>query len=390
MHRERETPHRSRCVIRTESLPVRALLGRRLVFPLFLAAASSAEARAQQSDVSIGPFVSYFPSISTSPLAGLALTLANGPLALRASGHLSLEDPNSSTTSSSSRPWGADADALLVLGGYGRRILAPYVFAGIGTSVTETDGFRDEERGWSYGAGLSVPLGSVLDIWGETRRRMSQFVLPTAYDAPTPRQELRFGISFHVGRSGGSPSRNRASDDSRISVIPAGIPVSIPSTSSTGTAARVLPTADRYVGVKYRWGGTSPSGGFDCSGFTQYVFAKHGVELPRTSRQQANVGMPMPADWRALSAGDLVMFEEGGRIGHVAIYAGRNRIIHSSSSGGGVRYDDLSTRRGRWFAEHMVAARRVTPDSRGLLLDLAKAFAGAAVELDPPDKAPRP
>jgi cell wall-associated NlpC family hydrolase len=375
-------------VIRTDAPTVRASFGRRLVLPLILAAASFADARAQQSDVSIGPFVSYFPSISASPLAGLALTLANGPLALRGSGHLSLDDPNRSTTASTSRPWGADADALLILGGYGRRILAPYVFAGVGTSVTEYDGFRDEERGWSYGAGLSVPLGSVLDIWGETRQRMSQFVLPTANNAPTPRQELRFGISFHVGRS--SSSRSRSSDDSRITVIPSGSPVSIPSTGSIGTAARVLPTADRYVGVKYRWGGTSPSGGFDCSGFTQYVFAKHGVELPRTSRQQASVGMPLPADWRSLSAGDLVMFDEGGRIGHVAIYAGRNRIIHSSSSGGGVRYDDLSTRRGRWFAEHMVAARRVTPDSHGLLLDLAKAFAGVAVELDPPDKAPRP
>ena len=123
----------------------------------------------------------------------------------------------------------------------------------------------------------------------------------------------------------------------------------------------------------------------------QYVFAKQGVSLPRTARQQAQVGTAIPADWRAVAPGDLVMFEENGRIGHVAIYAGGNRIIHSSSSGGGVRYDNLSTERGDWFVDHMVAARRVTPDARGLLLDLSRGFAnGAEVQFDGPDHAPRP
>jgi cell wall-associated NlpC family hydrolase len=372
-------------VIRVDTLSVRASVGRRLIASSLLVAASTSEARAQQSDVSVGAFLSYLPSISSSPLAGLALTLANGPMALRASGHLALENADASLASSSSRSWGVDADALLAIGGYGRSTLIPYVFAGVGTSSTDTEGFNDQQHGWSYGGGLSIPLGSALDIWAETRQRMSRFVLPTAYDAPSPRQELRVGLSFHLG-SGSSRSGSR---DGKITVIPSGVPVSIP-TGSSASAARVLPTADQYLGVKYRWGGTSPNTGFDCSGFTQYVFAKHGVRLPRTSSQQATVGAPLPADWRSLSPGDLVMFDEDGRIGHVAIYAGRNRIIHSSSSGGGVRYDDLTTRRGQWYAEHMVAARRVSPDAQGLLVDLAKAFAGVAAQLDPPDKAPRP
>lgn len=373
-------------MIRVDALSVRAFVGRRLIASSLLVAASTSEARAQQSDVSIGAFLSYLPTISSSPLAGLALTLANGPMALRGSGHLSLENLDASTTTAVTRSWGADADALLFLGGWGRSAFAPFVFAGVGTSAADAEGFGDRQQGWSYGAGLSIPLGSALDIWAETRQRMTAFVLPTSYDAPTPRKEFRFGLSFHLGSAS---SRRDASREGSIGVIPSGVPVSIPAGSSA-SAARVLPTADQYVGVKYRWGGTSPNTGFDCSGFTQYVFAKHGVRLPRTSGQQATVGMALPTDWRSLSAGDLVMFEEEGRIGHVAIYAGRNRIIHSSSSGGGVRYDDLTTRRGQWYAEQVVAARRVTPDARGLMLDLAKAFAGIAVQLDPPDKAPRP
>jgi hypothetical protein len=91
-----------------------------------------------------------------------------------------------------------------------------------------------------------------------------------------------------------------------------------------------------------------------------------------------------------VAPGDLVMFADNGPISHVAIYAGHNRIIHSSSSGGGVRYDDLSTQRGNWFVDHMVAARRVTADPRGLLLDLARSFSDVGIQLDAPDHAPKP
>ena len=161
------------------------------------------------------------------------------------------------------------------------------------------------------------------------------------------------------------------------------------------SASRVLPTAKRYLGVPYRWGGTSPRTGFDCSGFVQYVFAKHGTRLPRTSREMASSGQRLRPQWSALEPGDLVLFAEPGeRISHVAIYAGSRRIIHASSSGRRVRYDALDTKRGRWFSRRIVAARRVSPRGAALVSDLLAQHTIDAVvphfPLDPPDRAPRP
>ncbi len=186
--------------------------------------------------------------------------------------------------------------------------------------------------------------------------------------------------------------------------IPVDMPVSIPSGRRRGppvdrpsgrdlpasaTARSVIRTGERYRGIRYRWGGDTPRQGFDCSGFTRYVFAKHGIAIPRTSRQQATVGYRLPRSWRSVRPGDLVMFaNSGGRINHVAIYAGNNRILHSTSSGGGVRYDDLRTQRGAWFRNHMVAARRVVSNGHSLVRALQ------AIDLqfdgsDRPDWAPR-
>lgn len=140
---------------------------------------------------------------------------------------------------------------------------------------------------------------------------------------------------------------------------PSGSRRRIPESPPPSTAAaRVLHTADAYVGVPYVWGGNTPKG-FDCSGFTKYVFAKYGVTLPRTSREQVHAGSGIAPDFRALRPGDLMLFAEPGEaISHVAIYAGNGRIIHASSSNGGVGYTDLNAG-GDWFVAYFVAARRV-------------------------------
>ena len=160
--------------------------------------------------------------------------------------------------------------------------------------------------------------------------------------------------------------------------------------AGAATAVRVLSTAKRYVGVPYRWGGTTPRG-FDCSGYVQYVFARHGVQLPRTSRQQAHAGAKRRTSWSSAAPGDLVMFAEPGEaISHVAIYVGRRRIIPACASGGGVRYDDLDSRRGRWYRQRLVAVRRVTGRGPGVSRALLATLGLTTVPIDPPDHAPRP
>jgi cell wall-associated NlpC family hydrolase len=177
------------------------------------------------------------------------------------------------------------------------------------------------------------------------------------------------------------------------------VPVSVPAESRT--AAAVIPTAERYIGVRYKWGGTTPSGGFDCSGYVQYVFAKHGVKLPRTSRAQAFAGNRVALDFAALRTGDLIMFSQGGidggrAISHVAIYAGDRRIIHSSKSGQGVRYDNLMSSRGQWYRDNAVVARRVgtAAQGRGIVRDLVSELRAQGIRVDFPldvgDFAPKP
>lgn len=130
--------------------------------------------------------------------------------------------------------------------------------------------------------------------------------------------------------------------------------------AASASAARVLATAKQFLGTRYRYGGDTPAEGFDCSGFVQYVYGRHGVELPRTSRLQSSAGVSLPLEVGSLRPGDLLLFAStGSRVNHVAIYIGDNQILHSSAGAGGVVYDDLSTPRGKWYLKRHVASRRV-------------------------------
>lgn len=107
-------------------------------------------------------------------------------------------------------------------------------------------------------------------------------------------------------------------------------------TGSGSFTRRVLAEASKVEGVPYRYGGTSPAQGFDCSGFTRYVFARAGKTIPRTSAAQAATAQRISGS--QLRPGDLIFFRPSGRVSHVAIYAGNGMVWEAPSSGRQVRY----------------------------------------------------
>ncbi|MCS7006170.1 MAG: NlpC/P60 family protein [Thermoleophilia bacterium] len=114
-------------------------------------------------------------------------------------------------------------------------------------------------------------------------------------------------------------------------------------------AAQVVAIAMQYLGVPYKWGGSSPEEGFDCSGFTSYVYAQIGISLPHHAASQYSMGVPVSRD--ALAAGDLVFFSG---LGHVGIYIGGGQFIHAPQTGDVVKISSMSE---RW--DSYVGARRI-------------------------------
>jgi cell wall-associated NlpC family hydrolase len=130
---------------------------------------------------------------------------------------------------------------------------------------------------------------------------------------------------------------------------------------SVVTAAEPVPTmgeraaqvALKAVGVPYRWGGESPSGGFDCSGLVRWAYGRVGLDLPHSSYALYNEGRRV--DESRLEPGDLLFFEG---LGHVGLYLGRGRMVHAPQSGRNVEIVRLG---GLGYGGRLIGARRVVP-----------------------------
>jgi len=108
-----------------------------------------------------------------------------------------------------------------------------------------------------------------------------------------------------------------------------------------GSAAKLIERARQFIGTPYKWGGSGPLG-FDCSGFTQYLYRELGIDLPRVSAQQAASGPRISLD--KLRPGDLVAWDNSSRnngADHIAIYIGDGKVIQAPKPGDAVKISTI-------------------------------------------------
>ena len=136
-------------------------------------------------------------------------------------------------------------------------------------------------------------------------------------------------------------------------------------TAANMQSSTVLSRAVNVLGTPYRWGGSSPSKGFDCSGLVKYAFNDvAAVDLPRTSSEMAS-GHGQKVERKDLKPGDLLFFNiKSRKVNHVAIYLGNDRFIHAPRRGKSVTIDTLKK---PYWQSHYVVAKRVLPKEKASL-----------------------
>ena len=132
-------------------------------------------------------------------------------------------------------------------------------------------------------------------------------------------------------------------------------PQDVASRGEYSAGNRVVQVAKQYLGIPYVYGGSSPSG-FDCSGFTSYVYRQLGYEINRVAHDQLANGVPVSKS--ELKPGDLVMFKRAGNtyVHHVGIYVGDGMMIHSPQTGDVVKFTSITT---GYYNDCYYAARRI-------------------------------
>lgn len=140
--------------------------------------------------------------------------------------------------------------------------------------------------------------------------------------------------------------------------------------------ATLVSLAEKYIGLPYKWGGTSPTTGFDCSGFVQWLYAQQGITIPRVTYDQVNAGNPV--DKSDLRAGDIVFFEPSKQgPGHEGLYIGDGKFIESPHTGADIRVSELADR------TDYVTARRIIPDGAPHIGNVAQATPAVTQDVPP-------
>ena len=190
-------------------------------------------------------------------------------------------------------------------------------------------------------------------------------LLPLAAHATNREQRLPAGFNGYTAKTGAAQSVHAP----RAIVRKApGKQADAPTVAqmSAKQSSDVLSRAVNVLGTPYRWGGSSPSKGFDCSGLVKYAFNDvKAVDLPRSSSAMAS-GHGTKVERKDLKPGDLVFFNiKSRRVNHVAIYLGNDRFIHAPRRGKAVTIDTLKK---PYWNSHYAVAKRVLPKDQALRL----------------------
>lgn len=194
-------------------------------------------------------------------------------------------------------------------------------------------------------------------------------LLPLAAHATNREQRLPNGFTGYTtnGTVKHAPVKHAAAKSANLRARPSNAANALPAVAmSAKQSSNVLSRAVNVLGTPYRWGGSTPGKGFDCSGLVKYAFNDVAdVDLPRTSNAMAQ-GHGVKVAKGDLKPGDLIFFNiKSRRVNHVAIYLGNDRFIHAPRRGKSVSIDQLSK---PYWQKHYVVAKRVLPKDQQLSL----------------------
>jgi len=208
--------------------------------------------------------------------------------------------------------------------------------------------------------GFSIQVGAFTNL--DNAVRLEQLLESRGIDAYYFRHEsglykVRFGnhATYKPARNEAERLQAQGLIDTFFIVFPEDYTAArIKKTGKGDLRQELVNTAKRFIGIPYRWGGTTAKNGFDCSGLTMVSYRLNGLNLPRVSRSQYKAGK-----WVAkskLRPGDLVFFatKGGKRVTHVGMYAGNGEFIHAPRTGKNVRMEKLSN---RFFTKTYVGGR---------------------------------